>query len=393
MSGQISSYVSNLTTDQIAAFRASHKVTAKAEVYFQGQYVTDVPIVTGQITVDRTADNCRSGGLTVGDPSFAPTFVNSPLAPYGCELKIYSGLVYDSGAATTWIPLGIFTLDDVECEDSTGDLPELTFYDRSKVLQRANFRGPISRGGYDVRTLLGHMIQDVMPYAAVYIDSSLTATPKVPGGTIFSGDDGGRWTAIQQLCSWLGGEGRFGYDGNFYVVPVPTLIGVSSPSAVWTFDAGDGGVLVQAKRGISRAGCYNFVTCTGNSSGGNGPVPFGTAHDSDPRSPTYWSGDVYPTLSAFGSNVLNVSNDQLTTNAECAAYAQQTLNNVLGLARSLNFTAVPAPFLDAGDIVKVVYKDGLYEYHLLDSFSVPLGSDGQFTGTTRTQTYQYSGGT
>lgn len=393
---QVSSYMPSMSSNFLAATRSSHKVTAKADVYYGGSLVATVPLVSGTINVDRTADNCRSGTAIVGDPAFAPVFVNSPLAPYGAELRIYYGIVYDSGF-TEWVPLGVFTLDETDCEDSTGNLPQITFYDRSKSIQRCNFRGPASWAGMDARAAIKMLVTLPLPAAKVIFDPSLgSITQNIPGGTVWTNEDGDRWKAIQTMCAWLGAEGRFGWDGNFYVVPVPSLIGVSSPVPVWTFDAGDNGVMVQALRGTLRAGCYNFVYVEGVSNT-NAASPVGHAWDSDPRSPTFWgvtrnSGDT-TNVQPFGPTVLFVQNDQLLTTATCNAYATTQLSNVLGLARSLDFTAVPMPGLDAGDIVKVVYKSGLYEYHLMDSFTVPLGTTDSFIGTTRTQTYQLSAGT
>lgn len=387
MGKQLSSYLAQVASANFkTVVRESHRLTAKADIYFAGSYVTTMPIASGTITVDRTATNCRSGTIVVGDPRFSPTFLNSPLAPFGAELKIYSGLVYGSGI-TEWIPLGVFTIEDGDSEDSldsaavNGGLPEVQFYDRSRVVERAKFYYPHDRSGWDVRELIYHLITDVCPDGTqVIFDPSLPSGKNVPGGTVFTED---RWGAVTTCCGYLGAEGRFGWDGNFYVQPIPTLQGVSSPSSVWTFNAGPGGVLISAKRGVSRTGVYNFVAVTGKSNGSN-PTPVGYAWDSDPNSPTYWgptqeSGEIDP--STFGSNVINLQNDLCTTAQECAAYAQAQLGQHLGLARSLDFSSVPNPALDAGDVVTVTYRNGVSEYHILDSFQVPLGLDQNSTMT------------
>lgn len=392
--------MSTLSTEMLAASRSSHHITAKADVYYAGAFVTTISFVTGSINVDRTADNCRSGTAIVADQSFAPTFINSPLAPYGVELDIKYGFEFDSGLVE-WVPMGWYTLEETDAEDSTGNLPQLTFYDRSKCIQRCNFRGPGNYAGEDVRHCITRLVHEPLPHVNVIFDPLLgSTTQKIPGGTVFQPGDSSRWQAIQTLCSWLNAEGRFGVDGNFYITPVPTLIGVSSPVSVWTMDAGDNGVMVQALRGTARTGCYNYVYVQGvvNS---NAASPIGVAYDSDPRSPTYWgttatSGDGGHGVNGqqpFGPSVLYIQNDQLLTTAQCNAYAATQLADVLGLARSLTFTAAPMPGLDPGDIVKVVYKSGAYEYHTIDSYSIGLGTDVSFTGTTRTYTYQVSGNT
>lgn len=513
---QISSYMNSglLSAAYSTAVRESHAITARADVWYGGHYVQTLPIVAGTIQVDRTAQNCRSGTCTIGDPTFFPTYITSPISPFGTELHIYSGLVYGSGS-TEWIPVGVFTIEDVNAEDSTGGLPVVDFYDRSKIIQRAQFYYPHDRSGWDAKYLTIRLINDVCPQAKVIFDPSITYTKKLPGGTIFTED---RWAAVQSCCALLGAEGRFGWDGNFYVVPIPNLLGAiaseasnvasgrpvtasstyssrypataavdtsystrwvsannadpqwiyvdlgspqalgqiviywdyqqfasnyliqvsndlvtwttiysnangtggwetinvvgtgryvrifgqkrkhptlyggysiselkiyltggipSQPPAVWNFNAGEGGVLVSAKRGVARTGVANFISVTGKSNGVN-QTPVGYAWDSDSRSPTFWgftqnSGELQPSL--FGSNVVNLQNDLLTTPAECTAYATAQLGQYLGMARSLDFTAVPNPALDAGDVVTVVYRNGAREFHIMDSFQLPLGLD------------------
>jgi hypothetical protein len=512
---QISSYLNSglLSASYATAVRESHKITARADVWYGGHYVQSLPIVSGTIQVDRTAQNCRSGTCTIGDPSFFPTYITSPISPFGTELRIFSGLVYGSGS-TEWVPVGVFTIEDVSAEDSTGGLPVIDFFDRSKIIQRAQFFYPHDRSGWDVKYLTTRLINDVCPQAKVIFDPSITYTKNLPGGTIFTED---RWAAVQSCCALLGAEGRFGWDGNFYVLPIPSLLGSvgpdptnvaagapvtassvfnssfpaaaavdgsfstrwssiayvdpqwiyvdlgspqalaqvvlawdykayasnyliqisndlvtwttiytngtgkggyetinvtgtgryvrmfgqqranpswrgyslvefkiyltggvpSQPPAVWNFNSGPGGVLVSAKRGVARTGVANFISVTGKSNGLN-QTPVGYAWDSDSRSPTFWgltqnSGELQPSL--FGSNVVNLSNDLLTTSAECTSYAASQLGHYLGMARSLDFTAVPNPALDAGDVVTVIYKNGTREFHIMDSFQLPLGLD------------------
>lgn len=516
---QISSYMnSGALTDRYAtAIRESHRVIAKGEIWYDGVLTQTVPIVSGTVTVDRTAQNCRSGTCVIGDPSFFPTFITSPLSPFGAEMKIFSGIEYGSNQ-TEWVPLGVFTIEDCYAEDSTGGLPTVDFFDRSRVIQRANFYYPHDYSGREVRSLITTLVQDACGKGIkIIIDEAMTYNKHVPGGTVFTED---RWAAVQTCCALIGGEGRFGWDGNFYVVPIPNLLGgdfinialnqpvaassfsfnqfrpsmavdgtvatrwnaddsdnhawisvdfgsvqpinevaltwgnshttsynmqysldnthwftfytnsnsfagsqvigtadfattpgqvisgrylrincitkyggdgyphsifeiavrstaVNSPPSVWEFNAGPGGVLVSAKRGVSRTGVANFISVTGKANGAN-QTPVGYAWDSDSRSPTFWgagqtTGETHKT--PFGQNVVNLSNDLLTTSDECLAYAVSQLGHYLGMARSLDFTAIPNPAIDAGDVVRITYKNGNSEYHIMDAFTIPLALD------------------
>jgi hypothetical protein len=305
------------------------------------------------------------------------------------------------------VSLGWFRIQDVSQEtapsQSNGGLPVVDFFDRSQAVDDASFLDPIDRGGVKVTSLLTHLIQDVVPYAAVSISPGLV-DGTVPGGVTF---DGSRWDAVTACAGYLLADVYFDVSGNLAVVPVPSLTqSTPTSAAVWTMDASTpaavaaggspSGVLVSAKRTVSRAGVYNAVSAYGATTGSAAP-PTGYAVDTDPRSPTYFGpspnyGNPAPN-SAFGAQIYRYQNNLMTTSAQCQAAAQTQLYNFLGLARSLSFVTCPNPALEAGDIVQVVYPDGRKELHLLDSFTIPLGPSTQFSGTTRTLTYQLSGGT
>jgi hypothetical protein len=391
----------------LAALRGPYVRTVTADLYYsRALVVSGLPIVDGSITVDRTSKTRRSGSVTIGDPTFYPTFAGSPLAPYGAELNIKWGIRYPDGT-TENVSLGWFRIQDVSQEtapsQSNGGLPVVDFFDRSQAVDDAGFLDPIDRGGVRVTSLLTHLIQDVVPYAAVSISSGLV-DGTVPGGVTF---DGSRWDAVTACAGYLLADAYFDVTGNLAVVPVPSLTqSTPTSAAVWTMDAStpaavaaggsSTGVLVSAKRSVSRAGVYNAVSAYGATTGSAAP-PTGYAVDTDPRSPTYFGPSPNygnpASNSAFGAQTYRYSNNLLTTNAQCQAAAQTQLSNFLGLARSLSFVTCPNPALEAGDIVQVVYPDGKKELHLLDSFTIPLGPSAQFSGTTRTLTYQLSGGT
>lgn len=388
----------------LAALRGPYSRIVTADLWYnQALVVSGLPIVDGSITVDRTSKTRRSGTITIGDPTFFPTFANSPLAPYGAELNIKWGIAYPDGSAET-VSLGWFRIEDVTQEtapsQSNGGLPVLTLFDRSQALSDASFVDPIDRGGWDVMFLLTRLVQDVVPYAAVNFASGLT-TGTVPGGTVF---DSARLDAVASCAGYLNAEAYFDVNGAIQVVPVPALTqSTPTSAAVWTADASTAaavaagasatGVLVSAKRTVSRTGVYNLVAAYGASTGQAAP-PTGYACDTDPRSPTYFGPSATGNpVGPFGASVYRYQNNLLTTSAMCATAAQTQLNNYLGLARSLSFQTCPNPALEAGDIIQVIYPDGKTELHLLDSFTIPLGPSSTFSGTTRTLTYQLSGGT
>ncbi len=226
------------------------------------------------------------------------------------------------------------------------------------------------------------------------IDPTLTDYT-LPGGSVF---DSERWDAVQTIAAGMGAEAYFDVYGNVVVVKIPELTqGMTAADAVWIVDAGESGVLVSAKRGVTRTGVFNAVAAQGVSTNGNGAPPIGFAADTDPRSPTYWGpASALPygpyTVTPFGQSVFRYTNNLLTTSGQCQTAAAGQLANFLGLARSLSWESAPNPGLDGGDIILAEYLSGQSELHLVDRLTVPLGAGQKFGGSTRTLTYQSSGG-
>lgn len=397
-----------VSTRFLDTLRDSHSFYTYAELWYNGSLTRgNIAVVDGSITVDRTAQIRRQLSVTLGDTTLFPKYVQSPLAPFGAEIRIYQGLQYLDNTQEV-VPLGVFTIEEVDREDSPsqqyGGLPVITAYDRSQVLKRDQFIQPADYSGWSIRDAIQKIVGMALPSVTVVFDPAL-GDATLPGGTIFNQD---RLSAVQALATSLGGESYFDVEGVLQVVPVPTLTqanlaaGLINPA--WVVDASTTaaqangakpkGVLVTALRGISRTNAFNAVAVYGNANGSD-PQPYAIALDTDSRSPSYWGGT---TASATPGPYGHVPDIQQISTVTSTAQAQTTANallaNSLGAARSLSFQSLHNPALEAGDLLKFIFSDGTVELHLLDSFSVPLNpSSGQFTGTTRTTSYQLQAGT
>jgi hypothetical protein len=387
-----------VSSNFLAAIRGSHVRSITADIYFNRTYQTTVPVVDGSINVDRNQVCRRSGMLTLGNPLVFPTYVTSPLAPYGAELHVNYNLTYPTGIVEV-CPLGVLRVKDVYEEQSTGGMPVVDFQDRSAAVAAYPFVTPYDATGIQLFAVVNLFIAQAVPWASVNWSAGAlaagAATTFIPGGMAFSAD---RWSAVLSCLALIGCEAYFDVLGVCQVVVTPSLTqaGLSGYSPVWNFNTGAGGVLITAKRTVSRAGVYNAVFVTGGASGSAGAAPTAFASDNDTRSPTYYGplNQLAPDpASNFGPQVYQYSNTLLTTAAQCQVAANTQLANYLGLARTLNFTSVPNPALEAGDIVQATYSSTSYEMHVIDSFVVPLGPSYQATGTTRTLSYQLTGGT
>lgn len=367
-----------------------------ADVYFGGTFLQTLPISSGAVSLDRNSDVRGSGSLVVGDPDLIPRVANSPLAPYSIEIKIRTGVVY-ADTTEELLPLGVFRLQDTNWSEASGRIPTVDFYDRAQGIQDANFLGPLDRSGYKVKSALTGLIQDVYKTSNVIIDSSL-ANPKLPGGTVYEED---RMDAVRQLLNLMGAEGGFDYNGDYRVIPVKFLTQTNTVAdAVYTISTGPYGTLADANRGVSRDGLVNGVTVYGATTSA-GVTFVGQAFDDDPRSPTYWGTKKLNSHGLvvnvdnntnFVRTTAQISNDALTSNAQCVTAAKAYLQSNLGLARSLDLVAACNPAVELADIVNVVYSDSTNELHIVDTLSIPLGA-GDWGVTTKTLTYQLSAGT
>ncbi len=374
------------------ALRRSHVSVSTVEVWYDGDYLVTLPVTSGSVSIDRTAATRRQCTLTIGAPSFVPLYVASPLAPYGAELRVYQGVRFMAGD-TEEVPLGVFRIQDVDWDEAGGSLPTVKAFDRSRSMQDAKLLMPYDASGRTAKSVMTKLVSDVM-VCDILIDPTLTDYV-LPGGSVF---DSERWDAVQTIAAGMGAEAFYDVNGTFVVARIPALTqGMSQSLAVWTVDAGETGVLVSAQRGVTRTGVYNAVAAQGVAADTEGAPPVGFAADTDSRSPAYWGpASALPygpyTRTPFGQSTLRYTNNLLTTTAQCTTAAQGQLANSLGLARSLSFGCVPNPALDGGDIILVKYLSGQSELHLIDKLTVPVGAGGTFGGSTRTLTYQSSGG-
>jgi len=372
--------VSGLFLDALRG--GQYQTVVTADVYYSGNFITTLPLASGNISIDRTAHIRRTCNVTVASPSFIPLFAASALAPYGTELRIFMGIQYPSGAQEM-VPMGIFEIYSVSWTDGEGSIPTIIGYDYGKRIDDAQFAHAIDRSGRDAFSLLTELIQNILP-ADVLIDSDLD-NYNLPGGSVF---DNNRWDCIQSVLDPMGAEGFFDVQGNFVIQPVPMVSNTTTDDDIaWTVDCGATGVLVAANRTVTRDGVYNFVTALGSATTDTGAPPIGYAADNDPTSPTYWGPassvpDGPFVFTPFGFVTLRYENSAMTTSAQCVTAAKAQLAQVLGVQKTLDFTSAPNPTLDGGDIVKVVYQDGTSEYHLLDVIQIEINSS-SFSAQTR----------
>lgn len=378
----------------LAALRGHHTVTARTEFIWAGEVVADVPILSGDVSADRTADVRRTCSL-----SFSPSspelpvlpgindYSTSPFWPIGNEIKVYAGLVFPSGGIEE-VPLGRFRIAKPKFKTTNGELTiAIEGYDRSRTVARHKFTDYYQVvEGTDYATAIQNIITTAMP-RLTYEDFDFAKTDGSTGGPIYTtpdllfspGDD--PWATAMNMARDVGCEVFFDYNGVCVLRPQPDPL--YTPS-VFEYESGEYSVLDSVSRDLDDEETYNGVIVQGQNNDNTALVPRGEAWDLDPESPTYYDPQA-PHLSEYGAVPLIMPpSDFIRTNEQAAAAAAGQLLTVVSLMESVQFDGVANYAHAEGDVITV--KDdslGVDGHYLLDSFRIGFGEGGGMSGTTR----------
>lgn len=334
-----------------------------------------IPIESFAINVDRDAEIRRSGTMTIiSEPLLeelrrAPGV--SPLEPYGSEFRIRHGVILPDGTEAL-VPLGIFQSETMTY-DSTGAKMTFDLVDRSKVQQRKLYGFERDAGGRTAFSVLGSSYTDMAPDSQVIYGTGVTDLV-IPGGTKHKGN---LLTIKHDTAASLGADYYFDVDGDIRIEMKPTLnTATFSGDPDWIVDCGAQGVMISADVSLSRKETYNRILVVGINPTEDSDAVYADIWDNDPRSPTYYGGP-------FGRVDKWIDDNKLTTYNQCVIRANHELNASKGLSKTLKLKSLGNAALDVGDILRVVFLDGSFEYHIIDSFSID--HTGQMSIQTRTE--------
>lgn len=350
----------------LRAMRTSHSLKTVAICTPASGPTLELPIEDGSITMDRTADQRRRLDLQISDALLYPDSPTDPVNVFGATVAISRGVVFGNGVEEL-VPVGIYRLEDAGREIPSGSLA-ITGWDLSRQVVDARFLKPRRLNQMTGIALIELLISEVFPGAQFDVTATDTAT-NVPKHVV----ERDRWAEVKRVAQMLGAEVFPTATGIWRIQDVPNP---ASATVVWDIDAGATGVLVGASNKVTREGAPNIVVAIGESMDGNQDPVYGIARDTNPLSPTYYLGK-------YGQVPRFYSSPHLKTQAQADRVAAAQLADHLGVGRTVAFTAVPNPALEAGDAIRLVYPDGLRETHLIDSLTMPLVAAGAMTGETR----------
>ncbi|MGH3095235.1 MAG: DUF5047 domain-containing protein [Streptosporangiales bacterium] len=363
----------------LQAVRGPHRVAVSARICEPGQIGPDpegqeVDVIDGSVTCDSTADVRCTVDLTVDGRGWKGAD-DKVLHPYGPEIFIRCGLYL--GTSPEWVPLGYFRIDSVEPTQGDDSPLQIAGMDRTKALQDAKLIDAVQfQPLTTVAAAFQALVGDVMPHMPVVFDyparSDHLDRQQVVGGSDSGDSDADRWAFLRDLATSRAKEIFFDEEGRLRVQHAPP-----ADVPVFDIDAGPRGVLVKPSRNLNRDEVFNGVIATGEGADAKHPVR-AVVLDTDPASPTMWGGP-FGMVPTFYSSP-NLKNDNMARGA-----AARLLDRSVGRRYSLDLTAAPNPALEALDPVRVRYRDGSAEVHVLDKVTFGLTAAGTWSGSCRQQ--------
>jgi hypothetical protein len=353
----------------------SHTAVSRARVVGPGQTGvapagTEVRVLGGDVRLDGGQAIRSALDLEVDGTGLWPAQAGSLLAPYGTEIFVERGVAYGNGS-TEWVSLGYHRINTVEQDDPPDGPIQITGVDRmanivdSKLVSPVQFPATATYG-----TVVQQLVTDAYTTAVIEWDDPDVATTPI-GRTVTEEKD--RHGFLDELVTGLGKVWHFDHRGVLVIHDPP-----DPGQPVWTVGRGEGGVLIEASRSLSRTGVYNGVLATGEGLDTTAPAR-GLAVDDLPSSPTRWGGP-------FGKVLREFSSPLLTTSGQCELAARTILRRSLGMPYNVDFTAIPNPALEPDDPVAVGVAGSSREVHIIDTLTIPLTVDAPMQATTREQT-------
>lgn len=331
-----------VSNEFLQAARGSHIRVTRARLQRAGQSIGFVDLVSGSITVDESNAIERTLSATVIDRNgllgnLAVKSAGSPLAPFGTEIVIESGIRFPDGREE-YCPMGVFLLWQVSTDRTASDSAySITAYDRAKPVQGSAAKGIVIQPGTPLPDAVRRLVTSRQPNTAFRWPQTDFKTL-----TLFYDDDADMWAEARELAK--AGGFRLAFDRTGVCTMFPYALSVTE-NRVLTYAEGADSTTLSVARQIDADGLANVVVVVGTHSGLTAPVT-ATAADDNPRSLTYRSGPA-------GERVKRIKTEKIASLPQAQAMARSELQYALGLAERVTIRSIPNAALDLGDAVRV----------------------------------------
>lgn len=350
--------------DLRAAVRRGHQRTAVVYTVGRAGNRTGVlPVSAGSVSFDLSnASGARSGTVRVPGYAWAPVDETDPLAPFGQSLDV----VFDYGPLGE-VDVGRFPIVAAQVP-RPGGLVEVTIGDPAVYVDRYVLEGWGRSYGKSALTT-GAIMALVNDAVSAQYDRN-----DIPGALI--GGDGyavttgtSRWQAALDLADmedcdlWFGDDGRLNVASRYKTTqPVDVL------------DVGEGGVILTMTTGVDILTAYNRVVVLLEPE--NSDKPSYRAVQSLTSGPMRYGGPA-------GRLPLVVPvRRRRASQSSADKLAARMFRRQVGVARRVQLSTIPMPWLEVADTVTVAGPLG-HETAVVESITLPLTPDEPSTITTR----------
>lgn len=355
-----------LTTDPLLLdlFRYSNTVLTKLDLYSGTELVqADVQISQGSVTSTWKANARRTFSATV-----VPLYMWEDLRidVYSARVRAFVGIEMQPGVKK-YLCQGSYRVDSISRENAGAISISGTSFE-SYVIQDRFWTPTTPTTGVSTIASIKTLISDSFPPAEFVVTATKDKLVEMTAPW-----ERERWEAVTDLCESINAEVYCDADGRF-VIADKINFAVAKNNPVWRVNCGPDGVLVTQSVANTRDKVYNGVVAYGATSEADKPPVSAVAVDNDINSKTYYGGP-------FGRVSRFYSNPNFTTVQQCQDAANNMLAESIAENREINFTMVPNPALEVGDVIQLSMLDGTTENHLITELTVPLGL-GRYTAHT-----------
>jgi hypothetical protein len=352
-----------------SAVRDGGQLYTIAEILYGGEVIeSNLRVVDGSVTMDRSAVVQRRANVTLAEPVLLPTSPTSPLAPFGAEVRVWRGFRYRDGVE----PIPLFT-GPIQNSNASGRtyVTQIDALDRAQRVIDAKLMDDYAiTAGDNYGTAIQSLLLAGVPTLTFDYTSTAFVTPQLAWSV-----QQDRWIASQDMARSIGCDLFFDGLGTNVLRTTPSP---SASTPLWEIIDGEDGTLCELDLALTRENAYN--ACVAFSTNASITTQYrAVALDDNPLSPTYFYG-------GFGQKPRFYGSPLIGSQAQADTAARSILNGDLGVERAIQLAAVPMPALEPGDAIRVRRSGLLDEIHIAESIVVPLGASGTQTIRTRTTT-------
>jgi hypothetical protein len=355
---------------------AAHRRYVRLEVWSGGGVLLDT-LIPASLSGDPEGGLCFYSGsvsatlgsrvsrqLSLSVPeSMYPTSPSDLLAPFGNEIRAFSGVTMGDGSDYSWQVFRgkIRTVTKSSAGDCTLDCA-----DRANDVLDVGFVSPQnSQVGNTVFAEFQRLVIGAVPDAT--FGASDTFFKKVEALTW----EFDRGSALDEIATSVAALWYPLANGDFVLRSIPwTVPGVP----VITFTDANGGTVNGFACSRSRERIFNVVTVTGERLNGDAPV-YATSSDTDPGSPTFVGGN-------FGIKSIVERLQTPSSSGGAQSTADALLRSYVAPVEEWNLEMVPDAALELGDVCRLEV-DSRQVTQVVTSIALPLDLSGNMSVSTR----------